>query len=151
VKDRKDEVAARNIAFGFLCAIGFLCCAESAPIATVAPSGSIHAAAGAALLPFVRSAALEFHQQQPGLEVTVGEARSTQAIQELIDAKLELAFTSRPVRASEIAEAEKQARRLHMVVIAAEALAVVVHFSNPVRDISTAQLRAVFFSGTIRD
>jgi phosphate transport system substrate-binding protein len=144
-------VAGREIAFGILCALACFSCSESASISALAVSNAQRAAAGAALLPFVQSAALEFSKQEPALETIVREARSTQAIQSLIDADLELAFTSRPVHASEIADAENKGRRLHMVVIAAEAVAVVVHPQNPLDDISAEALKAVFFSGAIRD
>jgi phosphate transport system substrate-binding protein len=120
---------------------------RSAPTA----NQTICGAAGAALMPFAQAAAKALPAEVPGLSLSIEEARSSAAIKKVIDAELELAFTSRPVRPAESESALKLGRSLHMVVVAAEAVAVVVHADNPLRNITLAQLRGVFFDGTIRD
>jgi phosphate transport system substrate-binding protein len=119
--------------------------------AAPSPNQTICGAAGAALMPFAQAAAKALPAEVPGLSLSVEEARSSAAIKKVIDAELELAFTSRPVRPAESESALKLGRSLHMVVVAAEAVAVVVRADNPLRNITLAQLRGVFFDGTIRD
>jgi phosphate transport system substrate-binding protein len=112
---------------------------------------TICGAAGAALMPLAQAAAKELPTAVPGLSLSLEEARSSAAIKKVIDAELDLAFTSRPVRSAETEAAGKLGRSLHMVVVAAEAVAVVVRADNPLRNITLAQLRGVFFDGSIRD
>jgi phosphate transport system substrate-binding protein len=111
----------------------------------------LKSAAGPALLPFVQSAAQGFRVQRPEIETQLQEARSSVAIQRLIDGELELAFTSRPVRGKDLEQAGAKGKQLHMVVIAAEAVAVIVHPDNPVRDLSIRQLKEIFFTGSLPD
>jgi phosphate transport system substrate-binding protein len=127
-------------------------CAARTPAAEQAVSPKpVRSAAGAALLPLAEAAAKVIGEHEPGLTLAVEEARSSAALQKLMKNEVDLAFLARPVRAAEVDESEKLKRRLHMAVIAAEAVAVVVHPGNPLRDISQAQLEGVFFSGAIRD
>jgi len=118
--------------------------------ATPAPR-HVRAAAGAALMPYVEAAAEKLPEHAPGLTLQLEEARSSAALQKLAHGETDLAFLSRPVRAAEYDDAQKSGKRLHMVVIAAEAVAVVVHPDNPLRDISQEQLRDAFFTGAIAD
>jgi phosphate transport system substrate-binding protein len=111
----------------------------------------VRAASGAALTSFVRSVAAELPRHAVPAGVAVEEARSSAAIKRLIEGDLDLAFLSRPVRASEVADSERVGRGLHMVVVAAEAVAVVVHPDNPLREIGHDQLKKVFFTGELRD
>jgi phosphate transport system substrate-binding protein len=128
----------------------FLGCASPARRAERAPS-HVRGAAGSALLPFVRATAESLTLHHPDVALVSEEARSSAALKKLIAGELELAFTSRPVRPEEDAAAERAALSLHMVVVAAEAVVVVVHPSNPLRDLDRDTLRRVFFEGSVRD
>ena len=114
-------------------------------------TGPLRVAVGMALMPFVKAAAAMMHPQQRVIEPKIEEARSNVAIHKLIEGKVGVAFTSRAVRATELSEGAKKARALHMTVVGAEALAVIVHPDNPLRDVSSEQLRAIFFSGELAD
>lgn len=116
-----------------------------------APAGPVRAAAARALLGFVKDAAAMLQLRQHVPEPRIEEARSAVAIHKLLDGKVDMAFTSRPLRASELSDAARSNRSLHMVVVGAEALVVIVHPTNPLRDVSTEQLREVFYSGRIAD
>jgi phosphate transport system substrate-binding protein len=131
--------------------IGMACQQSGTQAPAVNHAGSMRGASGAALIPLVHASVEAFQTQFPETKVTIDEARSAVAIKKLIDGELDLAFTSRPVRSADVAAADQKGKRLHMVVIAAEAVAVVVHPDCPVRDISIDQLKAIFFTGEIRD
>jgi phosphate transport system substrate-binding protein len=124
----------------------------SAPQPQHAVSGTrVRGAAGAALMPYAQAAAHALAALEPALALELTEARSNAALQKLSKTEVDLAFTARPVRAAEYEEAQRAGRQLHMAVIAAEAVAVVVHPDNPLRNITQTQLHAIFFSGAIAD
>jgi phosphate transport system substrate-binding protein len=114
-------------------------------------SAKLRGAGGSALLPFVQASATEFRTRHPEIAAEIGEARSSVAIKKVTDGELDVAFTSRGVRPADLDEASKRGRGLHMVVVAAEAVAVIVHPESPLKDISTETLRGIFFTGAIRD
>jgi phosphate transport system substrate-binding protein len=118
--------------------------ADHAPIA-------VRGAAGSALLPFVRATAESLSLHHAEVALVSEEARSSAALKKLMAGEIALAFTSRPVRPDEDAAAERAGLSLHMVVVAAEAVVVVVHPSNPLRDLGRDALRRVFFEGSVRD
>lgn len=126
-------------------------CVQAAPEEPTTPAKPLRAAVSSALLPFVKEAAALIHTSAGGPEPHVEEARSSLAIRKLIDGQVGMAFTSRALRNAELSEGAKKARALHMVVVGVEALAVIVHRDNPLRDITSEQLRKVFFTGEIRD
>lgn len=137
------------LASALACSLVLSC--QSAVQTPKGKTGPLHVAVGTALLPFVKAAAANMHPEQKELEPKIEEARSSLAIRKLIDGQIGMAFTSRAVRAAELSEAAAKARTLHMVVVGAEALAVIVHPDNPMRDVSSEQLRAIFFSGEVAD
>jgi phosphate transport system substrate-binding protein len=114
-------------------------------------AGPLRGAGAASLLPFIQGASKTFVEEHPKVRPQIAEARSSAAIKKLIDGEVDFAFTSRSLRQADLDDGAKQHRDLHMVVMGAEALAVIVHPSNPLRDVSTEVLRDVFFSGKIRD
>lgn len=126
-------------------------CVQAAPEEPTTPAKPLRAAVSSALLPFVKEAAALIHGSAGGPEPRVEEARNSLAIRKLIDGQVGMAFTSRALRDAELGEGAKKARALHMVVVGAEALAVIVHRDNPLQDISSEQLRKVFFTGEISD
>lgn len=145
-----DERRRRSWLASVLALTMVLACQSSAqPKKTNA--GPLRVAVGTALLPFVKAAAAMMHPKQKVIDPKIEEARSTIAIHKLIEGQVGMAFTSRAVRAGELSEGAKKARALHMTVVGAEALAVIVHPDNPLRDISSDQLRAIFFSGEVGD
>lgn len=126
-------------------------CQQFTPPAAKTSSAPLKAIAGAAVLPLIQHADKEFHAQNPQLRSEVSEGRSSVAIPKVLSGEASVAFTSRPLRAADLNQPSANHKQLHMVVIAAEAVALVVHPDNPVRDISADQLRKVFFTGEIHD
>lgn len=102
-------------------------------------------------MPFIQGAVKEFGLQNAAVRTEITEARSSVAIQKLVEGEIALAFISRPLRAADLAQGNAKGKQLHMVVIAAEAVVIIVHPDNPISDISVDELRDVFFSGKIRD
>lgn len=68
----------------------------------------------------------------------------------LFDGSADLAASSRPIKSSEVDEAERLGIKLKEHVIGYDGIAVVVHRDNPVASLSIDQLRQLF-SGEIKD
>jgi phosphate transport system substrate-binding protein len=126
-------------------------CQQVAPPHRPAGSETLRGVAGAALLPLVQKASSDLRVRNPQLLTEVSEGRSNVAIRKVVDGEADIAFTSRPVRAADVELAAEKHAQLHMIVIAAEAVALIVHSDNPIDDISVDMLRKVFFTGEIRD
>ena len=143
-----------NVVVSLVALIGVLAatsaCHRKAPVSAPAPT-PLRGVGGASMAPFIEVAASDFKKTQPTVAPKISEARSGAAVQKLVAGEVEFAFMARPVRSGEVEEGNKKGRKLHMVAIAAEAVGVIVHPSNPSRDFSTAQLREIFFSGKISD
>lgn len=103
------------------------------------------------MLPFIEGAAAAFKTSHEGTEPKIAEARSGAAVQKLVAREVDFAFMARPVRPSEVEDGKRKGIELHMVAIAAEAVGVIVHPSNPMRNVSSERLREVFFSGKTAD
>ena len=125
-------------------------CHRRAP-ETAPAVAALRGVGGASMAPFIEVAATDFKKGQPSVSPKITEARSGAAVQKLVAGEVEFAFMARPVRATEVDDGARKGRKLHMVAIAAEAVGVIVHPSNPVRNFTTEQLREIFFSGKISD
>lgn len=126
-------------------------CKPGASVEPPSVTTKLRGAGGATLLPFVQGATQPFRAEHPEVNTEIVEARSSAAIKKVTDADADVAFSSRGVRPSDLEEASKKGRELHMVVIGAEAVAVIVHPDSPLRDVTTETLRGIFFTGTVRD
>jgi phosphate transport system substrate-binding protein len=107
------------------------------------PRMVITVAGSTSILPFVEYLAELYSGHNPGVRVAVQGGGSTAGIQAVLAGAAELAMSSRPLDAAE-------SRQLQSVVLAWDALAVVVHPSNPVPGLSWADLRRIF-AGEVRD
>ena len=112
-------------------------CRQPVPRMTITVAGST------SIVPFVEYLAELYSDQNPAVRVAVQGGGSTAGIQAVLAGAAELAMSSRPLAAAE-------ARQLQSVVMAWDALAVVVHRSNPVSGLSSAEVRRIF-SGEVRD
>ncbi len=87
----------------------------------------------------------EFHQSA---KIEISAAESGEAFKILVAKPNSIVMLSRPVRDEELAELKKQGLKQPVAfVVAKEALAVFVHKSNPVQNLTGEQLRSVFTTG----
>jgi phosphate transport system substrate-binding protein len=87
--------------------------------------------------PFVEHLAELFQAQHAGVAVNVQSLGSSAGIQAAIQGVAEIGMSSRDLKAAESEELEE-------LVIARDALAVIVHPSNPVAGLSLAQVQQIF-------
>jgi len=89
-----------------------------------------------------------YGQIHPEVEIAVTGGGTGTGIAALINGTVDMANASRPIKAEEAAEAEANGIEAVEHVVAADAIAVVVHPSNPVDGLTIPELAAIF-SGKI--
>ena len=96
------------------------------------------------VLPLSQQAAENFMNKNPQARVTVTGGGSGVGISALLDNTTDIAMASRAIKFSEKMKLKKAKQDAEEVIIAYDALAVVVHPSNPVRKLTRQQLELIF-------
>ena len=86
----------------------------------------------------------EFMKMHPEVSIAVSGPGSGVGIANLIDGTADVAQTSREMKSTEIDQARAKGVNPYEIQVASDALAVVVHPSNPVSELTIAQLSAIF-------
>lgn len=103
----------------------------------------INVSGSTSVSPFAEHLAELYQQQHPGTAINVQSLGSSAGIQAAIEGVAEIGMSSRELKPEE-------ADKLHQLVIARDALAVIVHPSNLVGDLSLSQVQDIF-SGKIKN
>lgn len=99
--------------------------------------GALNVLGSTSVQPFAEMLAEEFNGTEPGFVVDVQGGGSTAGIQAAMNGVVEVGMCSRQLKKDEAAV-------FHQFEIARDGLAVVVHPSNPVNELSRAQVRGLF-------
>ncbi|MHB1133243.1 MAG: phosphate ABC transporter substrate-binding protein [Chloroflexota bacterium] len=105
--------------------------------------GGVTVAGSTSVQPFAEALAEEFMRQHPTIGINVQGGGSSAGIQAALTGAAEIGMSSRELKQAEQAQ-------LRVDVIALDAIAVVVHPSNPVSGLSIDQINAIF-SGQSRN
>ena len=100
-------------------------------------SGSITIAGSTSVQPFSEVLAEEFMAQHNQVKINVQGGGSSQGIEAAASGVAEIGSSSRELKPEE-------AGRLHQYVIAKDGIAIIVHPSNPVNNLTLAQLKDIF-------
>lgn len=97
-------------------------------------------------LPVVQRVLEAYAERHPGAEVQIAIAGggSGTGIKALLDGTVEAAMSSRPMKPRERRLARERGLHVEEFPFALDAIAVIVHPSNPLEDLSLEQLRALF-------
>ena len=118
-----------------LCLILLAACgSESADSVTITGSTSV--------TPFAEHLAELYQKQHSGMVINIQGLGSSAGIRAAIDGVAEIGMSSRELKPEET-------EQLDQVVIAHDALALIVHPTNPISDVSSEQIKGIF-SGAIR-
>ena len=92
------------------------------------------------VLPVAQQTAERFMNQHPEARVTVTGGGTGVGISALMDHTTDIAMASRPIKFSEKMKIKGAGEEVDEVIVAYDALAVVVHPSNPVKQLTRQQL-----------
>lgn len=96
------------------------------------------------VLPVAQQTAEQFMKQHPDGRVTVTGGGTGVGISALMDNTTDIAMASRPIKFSEKMKIKEAGEEVEEVTVAYDALAVVVHPSNPVEQLTRKQLEDIF-------
>jgi phosphate transport system substrate-binding protein len=105
-------------------------------------AGGLNITGSTSVAPFIEHLAETYQREHPGTTINVQSLGSTAGIRAAIDGVAEIGMSSRDLTPDESAQLEQ-------AVIARDALAVIVHPTNPITNLDQAQVQAIF-SGQIR-
>ena len=96
------------------------------------------------VLPVAQQTAERFMNQYPDTRVTVTGGGTGVGISALLDNTTDIAMASRPIKFSEKMKNKSAGEDVAEIVVAYDALAVVAHPSNPVKQLTRQQLEDIF-------
>lgn len=111
-------------------------------------SGSFKIIGSNTVTPLTSVWAEEFMQMHPKVNIAVSGPGSGVGIAALIDGTTDICQASREIKAKEIDQAEAKSVEPYEIQVATDALSVVVHPSNPVSELTIAQLSAIYTNQT---
>lgn len=94
--------------------------------------------------PVAKAFAEYYMKRHPGVTVTVSESGSGNGAKSLINATCDIATMSRPMKPTEKKAAQDAGVLPIEHVVAMDGIALIVHPSNPVADLTTEQIRAIY-------
>jgi phosphate transport system substrate-binding protein len=100
-------------------------------------SGGLNVSGSTSVSPFTEHLAEIYQRQHPGAIINVQSLGSTAGIQSAISGVADIGMSSRDLE-------DEEAEQLDQLMIARDALAVIVHPSNPLTNLSLEQVQAVF-------
>jgi phosphate transport system substrate-binding protein len=113
------------------------------------PKPTLRVSGSSTLLPVTETAAEEYLKKRPDLLLTVSGTGTGEGIRSLIDGNIDIADASREVKGEEYDRARKGGVELIRHDIALDCLAVIVHPSNPLTDISLSDLKAIYVGDVV--
>ncbi len=107
-------------------------------------SGSFNIVGSNTVEPLSAIWAEEFMAMHPGVSIAVSGPGSGVGIAYLIDGTTDIAQASRQIKSAEIEAAQANGINPYEIQVATDALSVIVHPSNPVSELTIAQISAIF-------
>ncbi|MDR0959654.1 MAG: substrate-binding domain-containing protein [Propionibacteriaceae bacterium] len=115
--------------------------ADAAPYASTDPSGTLVVAGSSSVAPVMEKLAEAYEAVNPAAQVDIQLSDSSAGLQAAIDGTADIGMSSRDLKESETAT-------LNATVIARDGIALIVNQANPVTDLTSDQVHAIF-TGTV--
>ena len=96
------------------------------------------------VLPVMQKAGEAFMAANPGISLAISGGGSGNGIKALNEGLCQVAMSSRDIKASEVEQGKEKGVNAARTAIAVDALVPVVHPENPVKELSSAQLRDIY-------
>lgn len=113
-------------------------------IAGPAFAGTVSVNGSTTVLPIMQKAAEAFMKEHPGTTVSISGGGSGHGIKAIIDGTTDVAMSSRFIKDEEVKLAVERGSYPVPYAVAYDCIVPVVHPSNTVKDLSMAQLKAIF-------
>lgn len=107
-------------------------------------AGQIQVNGSTTVLPIAQAAAEAFMEGHPKTSISVSGGGSGNGIKAIIDGTTNIATSSRFIKQSEVEDAVKKGSYPVPFAVAVDAIIPVVHPSNPVKNLTTEQLRDIY-------
>ncbi|MEW6670309.1 MAG: phosphate ABC transporter substrate-binding protein [Thermodesulfobacteriota bacterium] len=118
--------------------------------ASVVFAGNIAINGSTTVLPIAQKVAEAYMKENPNVSISVSGGGSGNGIKALIDKTTDIADSSRFIKDSEVRQAVEKGVYPVPFAVAYDCIVPVVHPSNPLKDISLAQLKAIY-EGKVRN
>ena len=129
----------------FLLTLAITGCAQQVPAPSDSEiSGSFKVIGSNTVTPLTTVWAEDFMKMNPKVNIAVSGPGSGVGIANLIDGTTDIAQASRKMKSKEYDQAKEKGVSPYEIQVATDALSVIVHPSNPVSELSIAQLSAIF-------
>jgi phosphate transport system substrate-binding protein len=107
-------------------------------------AGNIVIKGSTTVLPIAQKAAEDFMKKNPEINVSVSGGGSGEGIKAILDGTTDIASSSREIKDSETALAKEKSLDVVFSKIAMDCVVPVVHPENPLKNITTAQLKDIY-------
>jgi len=114
-------------------------------------SGTLRLGGSTTVYPAVKKAAEAFMYEHHGVNIAVTQSSTGEGLVQFLKGEIDIVDGTRAPHDEEYIEAESKGMTIQMTVIGNDAVVLVVHKDNPLRDISIEQLRKIFLTGEISD
>jgi len=94
--------------------------------------------------PLVKALAEDFKRNNPGVEITVSESGSGNGAKSLVNGMCDIAMLSRPLKDTEFKAAVEKGGQPTAHAIAYDAIVLIVHPSNPVKNLTLQQAQDIY-------
>lgn len=119
-------------------------------LAATSFAGDIAVKGSTTVQPIMQKAVEAFMAQNKGVSISISASGSGDGAKALIDGSTPLAMLSREMKESEIKLAKEKGVTPKQIVVAYDCITPVVHSSNPVKNLTMAQLKDIY-TGKITD
>ncbi len=128
--------------FKILCLSALLCMGSN-----IAWAGNIVIKGSTTVLPIAQKVAEAYMKQNPAVKISISGGGSGNGIKAIIDGSTDIADSSRFIKDKEVKLANEKGRYPVPFAVAYDCIVPVVHPSNPVRNITLSNLKAVYKGG----
>ncbi|MBG0777614.1 MAG: phosphate ABC transporter substrate-binding protein [Desulfovibrionaceae bacterium] len=117
---------------------------------SVAFAGNIEVKGSTTIFPIMQKWVEAFMKAHPETKISVSGGGSSNGIKAILDGTTDIAMASRKMKDKEITAAKEKNVDAKEIVVALDAVLPIVHPSNPVSDLSIAQLQGIY-TGAIKN
>ncbi len=132
-------IMKNSLLFTALCLLGYACGGPGS-----SATKSITVKGSDTVLPVAQKTAESFMAANPGVSITVVGGGSGTGLTALMDGNTDIAMSSRDLKADEKLKLQDKQIEFEIKTLAVDALAVIVHPSNPVQRLTREQLEGIF-------